>query len=76
MIKDVEIVQRNFIEKKAAEYRSKGYEVEQDCPLEFLPGFLADLVVRKDGETKVIEVKYRASLAESPKMKRTVANPS
>lgn len=65
---DVEIVQRNFIEKKAAEYRSKGYEVEQDVPLEFLSGFLADLVVRKDGETKVIEVKYRASLAESPKI--------
>ncbi len=66
-MKDVEIVQRNFIEKKVAEYRSKGYEVEQDVPLEFLPGFLADLVVRKDGETKVIEVKYRASLAASPK---------
>lgn len=68
-MKDVEIVQRNFIEKKAAEYRSKGYEVERDCPLEFLPGFLADLVVRKDGETKVIEVKYRTSLAESPKIR-------
>ncbi|MCY3901130.1 MAG: hypothetical protein OXF86_21320 [Caldilineaceae bacterium] len=67
-MKDVEIVQKNFIEKKATEYRSKGYEVEQDCPLEFLPGFLADLVVRKDGETKVIEVKYRASLAESPRI--------
>ena len=68
MIKDVEIVQRNFIEKKAAEYRSKGYEVTQDCPLDFLPGFLADLVVCKDGETKVIEVKYRALLAVSPKI--------
>ena len=67
-MKDVEIVQKNFIEKKATEYRSKGYEVEKDCPLEFLPGFLADLVVRKDGETKVIEVKYRASLAESPRI--------
>ena len=68
-MKDVEIVYRNYIEKKAAEYRSKGYAVEQDCPLEFLPGFVADLVVRKDGETKVIEVKYRASLAESPKIR-------
>ena len=67
-MKDVEIVQRNFIEKTAAEYRSKGYEVEQNCPLAFLPGFLADFVVRKDGETKVIAVKYRASLAESPKI--------
>ena len=67
-MKDVEIVQRNFIEKTAAEYRSKGYEVEQNCPLAFLPGFLADFVVRKDGETKVIAVKYRASLTESPKI--------
>ena len=69
MNKDVEIVQRNFIEKKAAEYLSRGYEVEPDCPLEFLPGFRADLVVRKDGETKVIEVKYKASLAVSPKIR-------
>ena len=43
MIKDVEIVQRNFIEKKAAEYRSRGYEVEENCLLEFLPGYRADL---------------------------------
>ena len=68
MIEDVEIVQRNFIEKKAAEYRSRGYKVKQDCPLEFLPGFRADLVVSKGGETKVIEVKYKASLAVSPKI--------
>ncbi len=69
MIEDIEIVQKNFIEKKASEYRSRGYEVEENCPLEFLPGFRADLVVRKDGETKVIEVKYKASLAVSPKIR-------
>ena len=52
-MEDIEIIRKNFIEKKAAEYRSRGYEVEEDCPLEFLPGFRADMVVRKDGESKV-----------------------
>ena len=65
---DEEIIQENFIEKKAAEYLSRGYEVELDFPLEFLPDFRADLITRKDGETKVIEVKYKASLAASSKI--------
>ena len=69
MIEDIEIVERNFVEKKAAEYRSKGYEVMRDCPLDFLPGFRADLVVHKDGESKVIEVKSRTTSARSPGMK-------
>ena len=69
MIKDIEIVQKNFIEKKAAEYRSRGYEVEENCSLEFLPGFRADLVVRKGNEVKVIEVKFRTSLAPSLKIR-------
>ena len=68
MIDDIEIVQKNYIEKKAAEYRSRGYEVDENCPLDFLPGFRADLVVRKDGEAKVIEVRFRTSLAGSPQI--------
>lgn len=68
MIEDIEIVQKNYIEKKAAEYRSRGYEVEENCPLDFLPGFRADLVVRKNGEAKVIEVRFRTSLAGSPQI--------
>ena len=68
MIEDIEIVHKNYIEKKAAEYRSRGYEVEENCPLDFLPGFRADLVVRKNGEAKVIEVRFRASLAGSPQI--------
>ena len=68
MIEDIEIVQKNYIEKKAAEYRSRGYEVDENCPLDFLPGFRADLVVRKDGEAKVIEVRFRTSLAGSPQI--------
>lgn len=66
MTEDIAIVEKNFLEKKAAEYLSRGYEVERDCPLEFLPCFNADLVVRKGGEVRVIEVKSRTSLAATP----------
>ena len=52
--------------KTAEEYRSKGYEVLRETPLEFLPGFRADLVVRKGGQAKVIEVRRRSSLAANP----------
>ena len=62
--------QKLFIEKTAAEYRSRGYEVTQESPLEFLPDFRADLIVRKDGEAKVIEVKTRSSLAQSARTEK------
>lgn len=68
MIEDIEILERKFIAKTAAKYRSRGYEVEEDCPLDFLPGFRADLVARKDGDVRVIEVKSRTSLALTPKL--------
>ena len=68
LMEDIAISERQFIAKKAAEYRSRGYEVFQDATLDFLPGFRADLVVRKDGETRVIEVKTRTSLAVTPQM--------
>ncbi len=55
--------------QKAEEYRSKGYDVAENSPLDFLPGFFADLVVRKDDEVKVIEIKSRASLAAKPKIR-------
>ena len=67
-MEDIAISERQFIAKKAAEYRSRGYEVSQDAPLDFLPGFIADLVVRKDDETRVIEVKTRTSLGVTPQM--------
>lgn len=62
-MEDIAILKRKFTEKRAAEYRSRGYDVLQDAPLEFLPGFRADLLVRKDGESKVIAVQTRTSLA-------------
>ena len=55
--------------KTAEDYRKKGYAVAFDAPLDFLPGFRADLLVRKDDEVKVIEVKSRSSLAAQPRIK-------
>ena len=55
-------------QKTAEEYRGKGYEVLMQAPLDFLPGFTADLLVRKGEEVKVIEVKTRPSLAANPKI--------
>ena len=62
-MKDITIAESRFADKRAAEYRSRGYEVSRDVPLEFLPEFRADLVVSKDGHTTVIEVRTRTSLA-------------
>lgn len=54
--------------KMAEEYRSRGYDVSAEVPLDFLPGYRADLVVEKDGEVKVIEVKTRSSLASQSRL--------
>ena len=56
-------------QKTAEEYRRKGYEVVEQAPLEFLPGFRADLIARKGDETRVIEVKARYSLAADPRIR-------
>ncbi len=55
--------------KTAEDYRRKGYAVAFDAPLDFLPGFRADLLVSKDDEVKVIEVKSRTSLAAEPRIR-------
>lgn len=52
------------------QWRGKGYEVLPLQKLDFLPEFTPDLVVRKDGETRVIEIKTRSSLAASPKIRK------
>ena len=54
--------------KTAEEYRRKGYEVLFEAPLDFAPGFKADLLVRKGDEVRVVEVKSRPSLAADPKI--------
>lgn len=58
-----------LLRKKAGEYRKKGYEVALEETLDFLPGYRADLIARKDGKTKVVEVKSRSSLAANPKIR-------
>ena len=65
---DLEIRERNYIHAKAAEFRSLGYKVQQETPLEFMPDFIADLVVSKGDETTVIAVKSRTALAETPRI--------
>lgn len=68
MIREVTDPEYLLAQKTAEEYRSQGYEVEQGAPLEFLPGFQADLLVQKDDETKVVAVKARQSLAADPRV--------
>ena len=58
-----------LVQQTAEEYRSEGYEVAELMHLDFLPGFYADLVVRKGDEVKVIEVKTRGSLATTPRIR-------
>ena len=68
MMEDIKTREQRFVEKRAAEYRSRGYVVLKDAPLDFFPGFRADLLVQKDGESKVIEVKTRTSMAQTPEI--------
>ena len=63
MVSDTTITESQLIALKAEEYRVQGYEVSQDVPIDFLPGFKADLVARKDGHTRVIGVATRTTLA-------------
>ena len=55
--------------KTAEEYRSKGYEVSEEILLEFLPGSKADMIVQKNDETKLIEVRSRSSLAADQRIR-------
>ena len=68
MIREVTDTEYLLAQKTAEEYRSQGYEVEQGAPLEFLPGFRADLLVQRGDETKVVAVKARQSLAADPRI--------
>ena len=68
MVRHGTIFEYLLTQKTAEEYRSRGYEVLVEASLDFLPGFTADLLVRKGDEVKVIEVKSRPSLAADPKI--------
>ena len=68
MVREATNAEYILTRKRAEEYRSRGYEVSLEAPLDFLPGFHADLIARKGGETRVIEVKTRSSLASMPQI--------
>ena len=69
MTEDLTIIEQQVADIKAAEYLGKGYKVAKKVPLDFLPGYLADLLVEKDGETKVIVIKARSSLRTIPALR-------
>ncbi len=62
MLHDTLIAEKRMADMKANQYRSEGYEVSRGEDLDFLPGYRADLVVRKDGHSKVIEVMTRTTM--------------
>lgn len=68
MVRDATASEYLLTQKTAEEYRSMGYNVLLEAPLDFLPDFRADLLVRRGDEVKVIEVKSRLSLAADPKI--------
>ena len=68
MVREATNAEYLLTRKRAEEYRSRGYEVSLEVPLDFLPGFHADLIARKGDETRVIEVKTRSSLASMPQI--------
>jgi len=65
-MEDATILETRLADVKAEEYRGKGYVVSRDEALDFLPGFRADLVARKDDQIKVIQVKCRSTLVANP----------
>ena len=62
MVSDTTNVESELIAIKAEEYRDQGYEVRMNVPLDFAPAVKADLLVRKDGQSKVILVRTRTAL--------------
>ena len=69
MVRGVTDSEYMLTRKTAEDYRNRGYEVLMDVPLDLLPGFSADLLVRKGDEVRVIEVKSRPSLAADPRVR-------
>ena len=58
---EIAIKERVWLQATAEQYRREGYDVEIEPRLDFLPG-RPDLVARKGGENRVIEVKSRSAL--------------
>ena len=56
------------VRELAEEYEQRGYDVSTEAPLDFVEGVRADLLARKGGETRVIMVRSRSSLAAEPRL--------
>ncbi len=65
-MEDIVVTEKQHADVIAQEYIDKGYEVSREISLDFFPGILVDILVKKDDETKVVEVKSRSSLAKNP----------
>lgn len=63
MEEDIAVREKEQANAVAREYIEKGYEVQREVSLDFMPDFRVDLLARKDGETKVVEVKTASTLA-------------
>ncbi|MGL5793740.1 MAG: HEPN domain-containing protein [Waterburya sp.] len=66
---NIESIERERLLKLAEEYRNKGYEIllhpsSEDLP-DFLKNYNPDMIVRRQDETVVVEVKSRSSLNSS-----------
>ena len=71
-MEDIAILERERTNEVARNYMDKGYEVQRDVELDFVPGFRADLLARKGGETLVVEVKTATSLARESRKKTRI----
>ena len=65
-MEDIVVTEKQHADVIAQEYMDKGYEVSREVSLDFFPGILVDMLVKKGEETKVVEVKSRSSLAKNP----------
>ena len=63
---DITVNERAWVNAAAEEYRREGYEVVREPLLDFAPGLRPDLLLRKDGEATIVEVKSRSTLAADP----------
>lgn len=71
-MEDIAIRERERLNEIARNYVDKGYEVQMDVELDFVPGFRADFLARKDGETLVVEVKTATSLSREARKKALI----
>ena len=68
VIEDIATAEKRAADRKAEEFRANGYEVARNSPVEFAPGYIADIVAVKGTDHRVVEVKTRSSLKALPQV--------